>query len=276
MNFDMNACWARAIELVRSNLQLLLVIAGVFLLLPSLATYLLVPDIEMFLDPTSDPEELAAMVSELIGPFVTYGLLSLAVQFTGYGTMVALMGDERPTVGQALGTGVKTVPSLLAVLIIFLVLYMLGGVLIALPISLLVGVAGAPALGLIVIFPVLLYVFWLMARMSLVMPAMILGGTLNPIKGIADSFRLTKPRQWMILLFWVVLGVTFVIISLLFNGVFGLVAALFGTGTVGLLILGLANGVVGVISGMLICAIAVAMYAQLSGPSEQNITETFE
>ncbi|EAQ29105.1 lipoyltransferase [Erythrobacter sp. NAP1] len=276
MNFDMNACWARAIDLVRSNFQLLVVIAGVFVLLPSIATYLLVPDVQMFLDPTADREVIAEKLAEIAGPMLGFGALSLAVQFTGYGAMVALMGDGRPTVGQSLGTGIKTVPSLFVVLILFMLMYLVGGFLIALPISLLVGVGGVPALGLIAIFPVLLFVVWLMARMSLVMPSLIFGGTLNPFKGIAGSFRLTKKSQWMIVIFWVVLGAIFVLISLLFNGVFSLIAAVFGGGTTSLLILGTANGVLGMVSGIMLCAVAVAMYSQLSGPSAKSVAETFE
>ncbi|AWW73797.1 hypothetical protein CD351_05085 [Erythrobacter sp. KY5] len=276
MNFDMNACWARAVELVRSNFQLLVVIAGVFVLLPSIATYLFVPDIQMFLDPTADREALAEKLAEIAGPVIGFGALSLAVQLTGYGAMVALMGDARPTVGQALGTGAKTVPSLFVVLIIFMLLYVLGGFLIALPISLIVGAAGVPALGLVGIFPVILFVLWLMARMSLVMPTLVLGGTLNPFKGIAGSFRLTRKSQWMILIFWVVLGAIFVLISLLLTGVFSLIAAVFGGGTTSLLILGIANGMLGMVSGVMLCAIAVAMYGQLSGPSAKNVAETFE
>ena len=276
MKFDMNACWARAVDLVRSNSQLLIVIAGMFLLLPSVAMYLLVPDIELFADPTTSQEVLAERLGEILGPMLGVGLISLMVQFAGYGAMVALMGDERPTVGQALGIGLKTVPSLIAVMIAFMLMYMFGGFLIALPISLIVGVAGVPALGLIVIFPVLLYVFWLMARMSLVMPALILGGTLNPIKAIANSFRLTRESQWSVMIFWVVLGAVFIIISLLLTGITSLVAAVFGGGTISLLILGLANGLLGCASGIMICAIAVAMFTQLAGPNPKAIAETFD
>ena len=56
MNFDMNTCWSRAVDLLQSNFQLLLIIAAVFLLLPTLAFYMLVPDLQVLADPTIDPD----------------------------------------------------------------------------------------------------------------------------------------------------------------------------------------------------------------------------
>ncbi|MFU7528753.1 hypothetical protein ACM64M_09530 [Qipengyuania sp. ASV99] len=276
MNFDMNTVWSRGIELVRDNFQLLIVIAAMFVLLPTLAIYLLIPDFQMLADPTADQEVVAERMGELVGPLLGVGAVAAVFQFAGYGAMVALMGGDRPTVAQALGTGFKIVPSTLAIMILFAIAYVIGAVIIILPISLLVGVAGAPALGFIGIIPVLIFVVWLMARMSLSMPVLALGGTLNPITAITTSFRLTGPKQWQILLFWGVLFVAFTVISLLFNGIVGVLAALLGTGTLALLIAGLANGLTGMVSGMIICGLAVAMFTQLSGPSVAAIEDTFE
>lgn len=276
MHFNMNAVWSRGIELVQDNFQLLLVIAAVFLLLPTVAIYLLVPDIAMLMDPTIQPDAMEAIVASMVGQLALAGLFALTFQFAGYGAMVALMGDARPTVGQALGAGMKAVPSLFVVMITFAVVYVLGAMLIMVPISLLVGVAGAPALGIIGVVPVLLFVIWLMARLSMTMPALVLGASLNPFSAMGKSFRITKPKQWPILGFWAVLFAIFMVISLLFNGVVGLVAALLGSGTAAMLILGLANGFTSLIAGMIVCGIAVAMYGQLSGPSTAAIEDTFE
>lgn len=58
MKLDMNAIWSRGMALVRENLQLLAVIAGVFFLLPTLAFYFLVPGMEQLMVPGADPEVL--------------------------------------------------------------------------------------------------------------------------------------------------------------------------------------------------------------------------
>ncbi len=276
MNFDMNTVWSRGIELVRDNFQLLIVIAGVFLLLPTMAIYLLVPDMQMFADPTADQDLVAARMAEMLGPLLGGGLLAAICQFAGYGAMVALMGDDRPTVGQALGTGFKIVPSTLGILILFIIAYVIGAMLIMVPISLLAGVSGVQALALIGIIPVVIFVVWFMARISMSMPVLVLGDTLNPVKAMTQSFKLTKPKQWSILLFWGVLVAAFTVISLLFNGVFGVIAAVIGTGTAAMLIVGLANGFTSMVSGMLICGLSVAMFEQLSGPSNAAIENTFD
>lgn len=268
MHFDMNTCWSRALELLSGSSQLLLIIAGVFVFLPAVGFYLLVPDIQMFMDPTIDQSVLQERMGEVLGPLVGAGLVATFCQFAGYAAMIALMGKSRPTVGEALGTGLRVLPSTIAVLILFLLVYFVGALLIVLPFSLIAGASGAPALGLIGIGPVMLYSVWLMARLSMTMPEMVMVGTLNPVTAMSRSWSMTKAKQWPIMMFWTVLFAIFMILGLLFNGVVGVVAALAGSGTVQLLIVGSSNGFTSVLSGILTCALAVAMYAQLSVPAK--------
>jgi len=276
MSFDLNMVWSRGIKLVSGNLQLLIVIAGVFLLLPTVALYLLVPEFQTLADPGADPQILAERMNEFLGPLPgTFGLLTL-IQFAGYGAMMALIGPDRPTVAQALGAGIKIVPSTLMILILFGIAYMIGAMIIMLPIALIAGAAGSSSAVLIGIVPVLVFVAWLAGRLSQSMPVMVLEGKLNPISAMLTSFRMTKAYQWQIMLFWVVLTVAFIVISLLFNGGVGLIAALFGTGTIALLIVGLANGATSMASGMIITGVATAMHEQLAGLSLSTIKDTFE
>ncbi len=276
MKFNMNTVWSDAIELVRENFQLLAVIAAIFLLLPSLAAYLLVPDFQNFIDPTVDQEVLAQQMLDMIGPLIGLVAIAMIFQFTGYGAMIALIGDNRPTVGQALTMGIKIVPSTFAIMILFVIAYMIGAFIITLPVALVAGILGAPALTVIAIFVILIFVVWLMTRMSLSLPVLILEDTLNPITAVLRSFKLTGPNQWAILLFWFVLGVVYMVIALLLTGVFSVIAALMGSGVIAMAILGLANGAIGMVVGMVICAISVSMYSQLAGPSTSVIEDTFE
>lgn len=276
MKFDMNSCWSRGVDLLQGNFSLLIVIAGVFLMLPTVAIYLLVPDMAMLSDPTVNRSVVEARMVEIIGPIIGAGLLASLFQFTGQAAMVALMGKDRPTVGQALAAGFKALPSLVAVFVIYLIAFFIGGLLITLPITLLAGLSGATGLAAIAILPMMIYAAWLAARMSMTMPAMVLGGMLNPLKAVQASFALTKPFTWRVLLFWVVIYAVITVISLLFNGVIGVVGTLAATGTTAMLIAGLSNGVAAAITGMVICALAVAMYSQLSGPSAEKIEETFD
>lgn len=276
MNLDLNTVWSRGMKLVGDNFQLLIVIAGIFLLLPTIAVYLLLPDFQMLVKPGADPEIVAERMGELIGPLIgVVGLLSL-FQFAGYGAMIALIGPDRPTVAQALAAGFKIVPSTIVVMILFAIAYLIGAVVIIVPLSILAGIAGAPAVVVIGMIPVLIFVAWLMARLSMSMPVLVLGDTLNPFTAIKASFKLTGQKQWQIMIFWAVLLIAFTVISLLFNGGVSLIAALLGTGTAALLITGLANGLTGMASGMVISGVAAAMFEQLSGPSLDAIKDTFE
>lgn len=275
MNFDMNAVWSRGIDLVRENFQLLAVIAAVFLLLPTLAIYLLIPDFQSFAEPGANPDVVAEKMGEILGPFIGIISITSLFQFAGYGAMIALMGDHRPTVGEALGKGLMSVPSLIAVLILFALAYMLGAFIVLIPFALLAAAIGVPGFAIVAIVPVLVFIVWLMARMSMTMPSLVLGNSLNPIKAITNSFKLTAPKQWSILLFWVMIIVAFMVISVLLNGVVSVFAALAGSGLGSLVIVGLANGVTSMITGMVMCGLTAAMFGQLSGPSDAAIEETF-
>lgn len=276
MKFDMGQAWSRAMELMRDNFQLLAVIAGVFLLVPTLAAYLLLPDFQTLMDPTADPDQMAEMIQANIGPFIGIGMAAMVLQFAGYGAMVALIGDSRPTVGEALKRGLTIVPSTFGVFLLFVIGYFVIALAIAVPVGILASLASAPGLSIIAVIVVLAAIVWLMARMCMSMPVLVFEDTLNPITASLRSFKLTKSSQWRIIVFWGVLFVAYMVVALLATSVFGLIAALAANSTVGVVIIGLANGIMGMIVGMVICALAVAMYGQLAGPSETAISETFE
>ncbi|MEM6827875.1 MAG: hypothetical protein AAF553_08010 [Pseudomonadota bacterium] len=283
MSFDMNAAWERAFDLVKENFQLLAIVASVFFLLPSLAIYLLAPDTmtalsdpALFSDPDADPELVLEQFQQELGPIFAISGLIWIVQFAGYGAMVALMSRGRPTVGESVLIGAKAMPSTFALLLIFFLLYFVTVLIIAVPFGLIGSLLGMPALGAIAAFPAALSSIWILARMSLSLPVLILEKTLNPFKATLRSFKLTHQKQWMVLLFWTVLFVGYLIFALLFTSVLGLVAGLAGGGVLGSLILGLSNGATAMALGMLMCGLGVAIYEQLAGPQSEDVAEVFE
>lgn len=276
MKLDMNAVWSRGMALVRENFQLLAVIAGVFILLPTVAMYFLIPDMQQFIVPGTDPEVLRERMMELAGPLALYGLIGALIQYTGYGAMLALMGDNRPTVGEALSTGAKSVLPIIGSFIVFFVLYFIAAIVIVTPIALLAGATGVPALAAVAPLFVLALAIYLMARFSLTMPVVVLDHVLNPLKAIKRSWDLTGKSQWRVIAFWGVLFVAYMVISLLLMGVFGVIAAMFGGGTGSTLVLGLVNGLMALVISIILSGLLVAMHDQLSGPSERQISETFE
>ncbi|MEL6737616.1 MAG: hypothetical protein AAFO28_01700 [Pseudomonadota bacterium] len=281
MNFEMNAAWERAVELIKDNLQLLAIIAAVFLLLPSIAVYLFVPNMAALSEPGGDTEVVMAQLQENLVPLITVGVLGSIVQFAGYGAMIALMGKSRPTVGEAIVTGFKITPTIIAVFVLYFLLYFLGAVLVVLPLVLIVGFSrggegtGAIASALAVI-PIMLVAIYIAGRMSMSMAVVVLEGKLNPVSAVMRSFKLTHKRQWSILIFWVVLFALYFVIALLFSGGVSAIAALAGGGTLTALILGVTNGLLGMASGMIMCGLAVAIFQQLSGPDAGEVSSVFE
>ena len=121
---DLNAIWQRALDLMQSNLRLLAIVAGVFLLLPSLVMYLAIPELAdmgamMEPDRNADPEKLLAQLGDLYASIAPGAILASIFSFVGYSALVALLGDKGITVGEAIVRGAKSLPTLVGVMILF-------------------------------------------------------------------------------------------------------------------------------------------------------------
>ncbi|MCK0129208.1 hypothetical protein [Erythrobacter sp. F6033] len=276
MTFDMNAAWSRAMVLARENFSLLVVIAGIFLMLPTVAIYLMIPDMATLADPTANPDMTPEQMAELFTPILGWMLPIMLIQFVGYNAMVGLMGGDRPTVGQALGAGAKSVPSIIAAFILFMVAYMLASVAVVIPFALLAAATGVTAIGAIAPVMILLVAIFLATRFSLTMPVVMIEATLNPFRAMKRSWDLTGPQQWRVMAFWGILVIAYIVILLLVSGAIGVFAAMAGSGIASKLILGISNGILAIIVGIVQCALAVSIYSQLAGPNEAEVTSTFE
>jgi hypothetical protein len=276
MKFDMNKAWSRAIVLVRENFQLLAVIAGLFLLLPSIAVYLLLPDLSELLVYTDDPDAMRRIIESILDEVLLIGLVSVFLQFISYGAMVALMGFNRPTVGEALAIGAKSALSIFCVLLIFLLAFIGLAMITVLPLGMLMGLIAGPAAPILTNVAMIGLLAYLFARFCMVMPATVVEGVANPIKAISRSWQLTSADHWRIAAFWTVLGAAYIVISLLIGGLAGASASFITDPTLAAFVLGLTNGVISMAVGMVMCGLAVAIHRQLSGPSAGDIKQTFD
>jgi hypothetical protein len=213
---------------------------------------------------------------EAIGPefFITY-LLAMLATFIGYVAMMALMADRsRPTVGEAIIMGLKAVPTLFAVMLIFMVGYFI----LAMAAGLLIGLASvissvlAGIIGFVAIIAVLVGLLLLATRMSMTMPVIALEDTLNPITAVKRSAALTRPVQWPLLGFFVVLTIAYIVIALILFGVLGVITSMIGAPV----LLGIFNGIIGTFVAMVFTGITAGIYNQLSGGDAGNISDAFE
>jgi hypothetical protein len=277
MTFDMNRTWSQALALLQGNFQLLSVIAGVFLLLPAALFYLAMPDLMNTLtsNPNANPDQLLAMLKDAMWPLIGLGLLTTVAQTIGYLGMIALMGDDRPTVGEALRRAMVMLPTSIGTSLLLILLLMLVVVIISVILGLVVAglsAVGGGALGAIFTF---IGVIYAMARLTVAMPAIAYEGLRNPLTVLQRSWSLTRPYAWKIMAFFLLLLAVYFVLSLVVGSIFGLIASAFGGGTGSALVLGLSNGLIGAAVAMLYSAILVSIYRQLTGVSHQQIDQTF-
>lgn len=261
MEFSLNAVWSRAVTLVGKNFQLLALIAGIFMLLPSLLFYVARPDVlAMLMQPAQDPEALARQIGEHAATLVTVfsGLMMLTM--LGYAAMVRLIGPDRVTVGEAIGTAFRVLPTLIACLLIFIVGYFVASIglsFVTIAVSLVVGPNGATALMSVMLLVLLGYVF---SRLCVMMPVIVNDGIGNPFTAYARSWKLTRPAAWRIFGFFLLLTVAYFVVSLLFFGVIGMLSALAG----GTFIFGLISSLIGMVVAMMMSGILVSIHEQLA------------
>jgi membrane-anchored glycerophosphoryl diester phosphodiesterase (GDPDase) len=280
MQFDMNRTWSQALALVRKNFQLLALIAGVFMLLPSVLFYVAFPEILTMMSAAADQDAVEAQMMAMMPQLPLAGLAALLLQMVGYMAMIGLIGNDRPTVGQSIVRGVKGLPALLGAVILFAAGYIAVTIVFGLVVGLLaamfgmVSEAAAAGLGAILSTMLLAIIFYVMVRFCLTLPAIVLE-RLGPLAALRRSWRLTKPRAGAIFAFFALLFVAYMVISLLLFIVFGAFGFVAGSQLAGgtALVLGLLSGVVGALTAVLLSGIMVSIHEQLAGGAEPRDLE---
>ncbi|KPL69539.1 hypothetical protein SZ64_16430 [Erythrobacter sp. SG61-1L] len=281
MRFDMSRAWNDATAMIAANREVMLIVAGVFFFLPSLATSLLMPPVESTFSQGAAPsgnfeQALAQLESELQAAFppdvMLAVVLSALAQAVGFIALIALLRDDsKPTVGEALKTG-------LIGLLPYIASQLLAGFALALALIVLVAAPAAAGLGIvsaiamIAALPVMAYV---MIKISLVTPVIALEKMTNPIAILNRSWQLTKGNSFRLLGYYVLLTVAFLVISMVIGIVFGLITAMLGSGTAFQLVNGILSGIVGAAATMVFAGVIAAVHRQLAGPSTGNLEDTF-
>jgi hypothetical protein len=275
VNFDMNRTWSQATAMVGANMQYLALIAGIFFLLPNMVLVVALPDMMgTLLTPGGDPEQMAAQLTAQIPALAGVVLFGSLFSIVGYAAMVDLLGPGRPTVGESLRAALGALPTLIGCVLVSVLGYALFAIAFALAIGLVSAalgmVLGETAAGAIAVIGVVVMVGALITvalRFVLVIPAVMLEGTRNPLTAFGRSWKLTGQSRRRIVLFFVLLFIAYMVLSMLLFSVVGLIGNLFVTGLV--------NGLAGAAVAMLLTAILVSMHQQLSGLG-QGAADVFE
>lgn len=271
MKFDMGRAWSEATALIAANRELVAIIAGIFVFLPSLVLAVVAP--EMITGPAEvHPNDPTAALTEFYTANGIWLLLLSIVNAVGSLALFALFAENRPTVGQAIGTGSRALLPYLGAQILLVIGL---SVLIGIPVGLAVAAGGAAA-GVLVGLIGLVGFVYLMVKFSMLAPAMVIDGILNPVKALRTSWHSTKGNSLRLFAFYLLLGVAVIVVAIIFGMVSGLFVALLGTGTAALMLGGAINGLLGAVWAVLIVAVLSATYRQLTGPSNGLVAETFE
>ncbi|QLC21809.1 hypothetical protein HFP51_06235 [Parasphingopyxis sp. CP4] len=244
LRFSPSAGWDEVRQMLGSNMQLLIAIAGVFFLLPGLVLSFTMPAI-------TDMSSLDAIVA-VVQPYLPLIILASVIQMAGQLAIWTLvMAADRPTVGEAIKAA-----------ILFLPFYFLINILT----NIIVG-AGI----LLFIVPGI----YLAVRLAPIGVIAITEGIRNPFTAIQRSFAVTRSNALPIFAFLLIVVVVFLLISLAVSLVFTTVFAMVGmdvtpAGTGGSL-LAVISGIVGAAGTTVFTLMAVTIYRQLTGSGTPEV-----
>lgn len=269
--FDSNRAWTDAGGMVRANRDLLLALAGVFLVVPAFAVGMLLPPPE-----PQDGAELEAILAAMGTYYQSNAVVLVAMalfQMIGTLTILALFTDSgRPTVGEAIRLGFRYTPTAIAAQ---LILGMAIGAMVLLPIML-GGAAKSPGFTALSLLAALILGVWAMVRLSLVAPAVIVDRLVNPLRALERSWRLTEGNVLRLLAFYVLVLIGFLVIMLVAEGVTKLLLILVASAKTTDIVATLVGTLIQAVMSVYFVAISAASHRQLSGPSVQSTVDKFE
>lgn len=270
MTFNMNRAWSEATEMVSANREVLLIVAGLFFFLPSLAFSLFIPAPQPVAGAT--PEQTLTLVSEFYSGNAVWIILLGLLQTFGMLTLLALLRHKaKPTVGDALkGAGKGILPYLGAQMLISF-----GAALAMLLVIGLFSMTGSPVLIGVAVIASVVAMIYLLIKVSLVPAVIAIEHKHNPVTILKRSWALTKGNSFRIFLFYALLTLVASLAALLVSGLAGLVLAVFGASAV-LIGQALISGLIGSAAMIYFVSILASIHQQLAGPSAEMISNTFE
>ncbi|WP_309621316.1 lipoyltransferase [Novosphingobium sp.] len=268
--FDSNRAWQRAVALIKANRDLLLALAGVFVVLPAFAVAILLPP--PALAEGADLQAALATMGEYYREnapaLVASGLFHLA----GTLAMLALFTDaSRPTVGQAISTGFKRMPTVIFAQIILgaavgsmLLVPMILGDAMKSPGLTVLGVSAGLGLGI-----------WALVRLSLIAPVVMVEALANPAQALRRSWHVTEGNALRLLFFFGLVFIAFLVSTTVIEGLVHALVLLVAGSQAAMLVSTLVA--TSVQAAMTVCftAIGAASYWQLTGEPGGETAQTF-
>jgi hypothetical protein len=271
MKFDSNLAWKRATASIGANREVLLALAGVFFVLPSLAFALFYPQ------PEPAPGQTAEQAAAVLRTYFVSALPALVpmalMQALGTLAMLTLFTDRsRPTVGAAIGQGAAGVlPYVAAQLLLGLGLGFAGGALLTLGAA-----TGVAILVVVAIAAVLFAAAYVWVRTSLAAPVVAVERVRNPFAALQRSWRLTGGNAGRLALFYTLLGLALLIVSGVITMLVGLVLAAFAGAEGARIGEAVVSSMLGAIMALYFVAVLASVHRQLADASAEGARAPLE
>ncbi len=235
MKLDLSRAWSDAMAILGSQRDLLIAIAGVFLLMPTLVMNILRP-----MDMAQDLPPLEAL--ELwIDTNWHYLVLSAVIAALGrLAMLILLLAPERPTVAEALAAGLKLLPIFVVTNILVGLMLFAGAVLLILP-------------GL-----------YLAGRTLLAEVTLVAERLSNPVAAITRSIRVTRGNGWRIFAMAAIIYVAGFVVTGLANASVVVIQIVGGTAEVTGFLGALVSALFGAGVTLVLLLVTIAIYRQLS------------
>jgi hypothetical protein len=271
MKFDSNRAWKEASSSVAANREVLLALAGVFFLLPSLAFALFFPQPEPAAGMTE--QQILALMRSYYASAMPFMIPMALVQAAGTLALLTLFTDRsRPTVGHAIKLGLAgLVTYFVAQLLLGLGFGVIGGVLLALG-----AISGSKLIIGIVIAAILAAVIHVAIRTCLSAPIVAVERERNPVAALVRSWRLTKGNSGRIGLFFLLVVIAFLVVVSIGMAVIGIVLALVAGAETARVVAAIISSALGAVMTLYLVAILAAVHRQLAGPSPETVSAPFE
>ncbi|MET0179043.1 MAG: glycerophosphoryl diester phosphodiesterase membrane domain-containing protein [Novosphingobium sp.] len=256
---DSNAAWKDASSLVAANRELFVVLAGVFFLLPGLASAVLVG--EPPITPGMTSGQMMAMLREYYADTWWIIALSSVLQVVGMLAILTLMRDRRrPTVAEAIRAGFAgLLPYLAAQVLLAFAVVVIGGTAIGLAAAVL------PALAVVLTLLLVAFVVFAAVRLVLVGPVIAVEGVRNPIAAMRRSWALTRGNFWRVFGFLVLVLILFVVVLAVIMLAVGLVLALVSSGETQRVLAAVVSSALTALGLLYFIGITAAIHRQLGG-----------
>ena len=271
MKFDSNQAWKRAAAQVSTNRDVLAALAGVFFLLPSLAFALFMP--QPAPPPGTPTADMLVTARNYYLTALPLVLPMLLLQALATLAMLTLFTDrDRPTVAQALRLAVLAIlPYIAAQLLLCLGLGAFGGLF-----GGLAALTGSVPVVVIVVAAVVVLAAYVFVKTSLTAPVIAVERVRNPIVALRRSWRLTSGNSVRIALFYLLIGIAFLIVISIVMALVGIVLALALGPAIAEPVSAIVSSALGALMSVYFVAILAAVHRQLAGPPLEQQRATFQ